>query len=142
VVNAGNAGAFSGKPQGCGEYPSRGYLVPETQEQFSVSHRDVVNAENAGAVFSKPQGCGEYPSRGYLVPETHADRAVSFPEALLHSRHIWQSDVGTRAPKVGALKRRRSSCRGAVLGSSEGGSGAAHNFGFVGFLEWELPPLI
>jgi len=49
-----------------------------------------------GAVFSKPQGCGEYPSRGYLVPETHADRAAASPEALLHSRHPWQSDVGTR----------------------------------------------
>ena len=59
------------------------------------------------------------------MPETHADKAVSFPEALLHSRHPWQSDVGTRAPKVGALKRRRSSCRGAVFCSSEGGVGAA-----------------
>jgi len=82
--------------------------MQKTQEQFSVSHRDVVNAENAGAVFGKPQGCGEcrkrmptgrsvlehcrskcrgavfsksqgcdeYPSRGYLVPETHADKDI------------------------------------------------------------------
>jgi len=48
VVNAGNAGAVSCKPHGCGEYPSRGYLVPETQEQFPASHMDVVNTPQGG----------------------------------------------------------------------------------------------
>jgi len=39
VVNAENAGAISGKPQGRGEHPSRGCLVPKIQEQFPAAQK-------------------------------------------------------------------------------------------------------
>jgi len=39
VVNAENAGAVFSKSQGCDEYPSRGYLVPETHADKDVGTR-------------------------------------------------------------------------------------------------------
>jgi len=133
-----------GKPQGCGEYPSRGYLVPETHADRAVSFPEaLLHSRRSQPASCEPHGCGEYPSRGYLVQETQerfpasSDTRKSFtsvatgflpPATLVSPLHRpWQSDVGTRAPRVGALRRRRSSCRGAVSGRSEGEFGAVHS---------------